>query len=53
MSAFKELLTHVGHDLACVYYGGDATRDAVNVAVECQTCHEVLLDFDKEGTANE
>ena len=41
-STYDELVQHVGHKIKCVQYG-----DAVNVAVECHTCHEVLLDFDK------
>ena len=49
-----ELLTHVGHDLACVTYGDDLNEPgergrgvrAVRVAVECERCGEVLLDFD-------
>jgi hypothetical protein len=39
---FEDLIKHVGHKLECVYYG----TPPVNAAVECLTCHEVLLDFD-------
>lgn len=42
-SNFKELRQHIGHKLACVMYG-----DGVNVAVECETCNEVLMDFDND-----
>jgi hypothetical protein len=38
---FEELRYHVGHEIECVIYGGDA-----NVAVECVTCGSVLIDFD-------
>ena len=41
---FKDLSQHVGHDIVCVTYGDPAE----NVAIECETCNEVLLDFDKE-----
>lgn len=42
-SNYKDLCRHVGHEINCVRYGDD-----VNVAVECETCHEILLTFDKE-----
>lgn len=47
MSAFNynELKRHVGHDIVCVSYG-----DGVNVAVECEDCNEVLLDYDKDDS---
>lgn len=40
--SFSDLRSHVGHKISCVRYG------EANVAVECETCNEVLLDFDKE-----
>jgi len=42
MSAFdyKSLKAHVGHEIVCVNYVGR------NVAVECVTCNEVLMDFE-------
>lgn len=41
--SYKELKEHVGHNIVCVQYGnGD------NVAIECETCNEVLIDYDKE-----
>lgn len=42
-SNYKDLCRHVGHEINCVRYGDD-----VNVAVECETCHEIILTFDKE-----
>ena len=42
----EDLLKHVGHDLACVTYGDDLMSGPSNVAVECERCGEVLLDFD-------
>jgi hypothetical protein len=42
---FETLMVHVGHKIAVVTYG--STFCAVhNVAVECETCHEVIMDFD-------
>ena len=47
MSAFDyaELFRHRGHKIVCVSYG--QYNDPDNVAVECETCSEVLLDFDR------
>ena len=44
MSAFNydELKRHVGHKIVCVSYA-----DGANVAVECEDCCEVLLDYDR------
>ena len=42
-SSYKDLCRHVGHEINCVRYGDD-----VNVAVVCETCHEIILTFDKE-----
>ena len=43
---FKDLERHLGHDIECVAYGSEGV--VWNVAVECTTCNEVILDFDKE-----
>ncbi len=47
MSAFnyEQLLRHVGHNVVCIAYG--KKDDPVNVAVECEDCMEVLLDYDR------
>ena len=45
--SFKQLIRHLGHDIS-VRYHGVAGGEKVNVAVECDTCHEILLDFDNE-----
>ena len=42
---FDQLSQHIGHDIQCVSYGNDEVG-IVNVAIECKTCNEVLLDFD-------
>ena len=38
---FQELLQHLGHDIEVAAYGADPVA---NVAVECVTCHVVLVD---------
>ena len=49
MSAFNydELKRHAGHKITCVTYG-----EGQNVAIECEDCNEVLLDYDKNETEN-
>ena len=44
---YTELKRHIGHDIVCVPYG--EADNPVNVAVECETCNEVILDYDQEG----
>ena len=51
VSNFKELVQHYGHKIVCVGYGKDAVLGRYyfqGVAIECETCNEVLLDYDKE-----
>jgi hypothetical protein len=45
---YSDLKEHVGHRIVCVPYGDD--DDPVNVAIECETCNCVLVDFDKPDT---
>lgn len=52
--AFKDLLGHVGHSFECVVYGKGrgaeneiGPGDVDNVALECLTCNEVIVDFDR------
>lgn len=40
--SYLDLHRHVGHQIVCVEYG-----NWENVAVECETCHEVLMDFNR------
>lgn len=42
-TTFSELKEHVGHNTAVVVYG-----DNQNVAIECEDCGEVLIDFDND-----
>lgn len=40
---YDDVAEHYGHSLTIAIYGeGD------NVAVECEDCNEVLLDYDKD-----
>lgn len=40
---YQDLLRHVGHEIVCVTYAGGE-----NVAIECEDCNEVLLDFNRD-----
>jgi hypothetical protein len=42
--SYRELIPHVGHDIVCVTYGDNA----VNVALECETCEEILIDYERQ-----
>lgn len=39
---YYDLMAHVGHRFECVTYAGGE-----NVALECMTCNEVIIDFDR------
>ena len=39
---FEELRKHIGHKIVVVIYGEE------NVSCECETCNEVLMDYDRE-----
>jgi hypothetical protein len=41
---YADLRSHVGHEIVVATYDKDK-----NVAIECVTCFEVLLDYDNEG----
>lgn len=43
--SFSDLIQHEGHNVVVVTYGDPA----VNVAIECEDCGEVLTDFDAPG----
>jgi hypothetical protein len=45
VNTFEALSLHIGHRIVCVGDGGDAPA---NVAVECETFHVGLIDFDRE-----
>jgi hypothetical protein len=41
MKDYADLMTHYGHSLEVANYGN------VNAAIECVTCSEVLLDYER------
>jgi hypothetical protein len=41
------LREHIGHAIVCVCYGID-DEDPDNIAIECETCNEVLFDLHKD-----
>jgi len=43
VTCYEDLLRHVGHRIECVTYAGGE-----NVALECEDCYEVLIDFNRE-----
>lgn len=45
------LLDHVGHEFECVIYGTQA--EPHNVSLECITCNEVMIDFDRNSEDEE
>ena len=47
---FDSLREHVGHKIVCVVYGDNGNDGKVehNVAIECEDCSTVLIDYDKE-----
>lgn len=46
VSSFEELMLHIGHKIVVATYGTE--EEVVNVAIECEDCNMVLLEFDKE-----
>jgi hypothetical protein len=46
VSNFEELKYHIGHKIVCVAYGFKTIL--LNVALECETCGCILLDYDKD-----
>lgn len=51
MSAYSydALRRHEGHTISCLRYGTDDSTMAmlpINIALECETCDELLLDYD-------
>jgi hypothetical protein len=49
--AAQELLPHLSHKLSLTPYGGEAAPDSL--AIECENCHEVLIEFLPESGATE
>ena len=55
MLNYKELKRHIGHNIACAGYAlkdeqtGKRLTEYQNIAIECDDCNEVLIDFDQKG----
>ena len=45
LDGFNDLKRHIGHEIHVVSYGEG--KRIYNVAIECETCDEILLDFDR------
>lgn len=45
-NGYRELLPHVRHEVVVVAYGHPDDTEPDNVAIECETCGSVLIDFD-------
>ena len=43
-NGFRDLKAHLGHRIVIVQYG--TFDDIWNIALECESCDEVLIDFD-------
>lgn len=43
MQDFDDLIRHYGHKIVVVRYGDE--NDPDSVSIECETCHEVLIDI--------
>lgn len=43
---FQDVREHVGHQIVCVQYRMRLGTEPANVAIECETCGVVLIDFD-------
>ncbi len=43
MSDYADLMTHLGHKIEIANYADQ------NVSIECVTCSDVLLDYEREG----
>jgi len=43
---FEQIHKHLGHKIEATYEGGDFAPE--NVAIECQDCHEIIIDVDCE-----
>lgn len=41
--SYRELARHVGHEFECAEYA-----DGANVSLECVTCYEVIVDYERE-----
>jgi hypothetical protein len=45
---FDELATHYAHNVVVARYT-DSEGEVTAVAIECEDCSEVLIDYEREG----
>lgn len=45
MPNYHNLSRHIGHTIGLATYGPETIP--VNIAIECETCHEVIVDRDR------
>ena len=49
---YNKLKEHIGHEIVCVGYAlkdeqGNRQSEYENIAIECETCNEVIISEDK------
>ena len=45
---YEQLLEHVDHEIECVTYGHPLREAGCSVVLECVTCGEILVGFDRD-----
>ena len=45
-ASFEQLKFHTGHRISVVQYCHPSSTEVANVSIECETCGEVILNFD-------
>jgi hypothetical protein len=48
VDTFTDLYRHKGHKIVVAEYLGQDGKP-VNIALECENCYEVLMDYEREG----
>jgi hypothetical protein len=46
---FDELYKHYGHEIVVAQYTTQTGATVESVAIECNDCSEVLMDYDREN----
>ena len=47
IDGYYDLKKHIGHKIVAVGYGKAEDTEFCNVAIECEDCNAVLVDFDE------
>jgi len=45
VAAYEQLMNHIGHKIVVVAYG--EADDPENISIECETCYETLVSFER------